>query len=102
MDQDTQATEATTEAGEGSTEPKILTNRRQPCPCGSGKKFKNCHEGDPRYEVATEHVTPQAPLAPTPGVANNPKVGAAAKHFPQQQQKSIPSQKSGTTHRRRV
>ena len=21
------------------------TGRNEPCPCGSGKKFKNCHEG---------------------------------------------------------
>ena len=30
------------------TEP--LFPRRQPCPCGSGKKFKNCCEGSVRID----------------------------------------------------
>ncbi|HEY9722840.1 MAG TPA: SEC-C metal-binding domain-containing protein [Oscillatoriaceae cyanobacterium] len=51
-----------------SPAPKIKAMRRQPCPCGSGKVFKNCHEGDPRYEVATDPSTAVAP----PPVAEKP------------------------------
>ena len=38
----------------------VRTQRREPCPCGSGKKFKNCHEGQPGYEVAAPAVVAPA------------------------------------------
>jgi uncharacterized protein YecA (UPF0149 family) len=28
-----------------------IPNRNDPCPCGSGKKFKNCCAGSPMYRV---------------------------------------------------
>lgn len=52
-------------AQSGADAPKIKAMRRQPCPCGSGKVFKNCHEGDPRYEVATDPTTAVAPPPPS-------------------------------------
>jgi hypothetical protein len=92
---------AATESTEGAA-PKIKAMRRQPCPCGSGKKFKNCHEGDPGYEVATEQPVGQAPVTPTAGLGTK---GPASgnQHFPPQQQKNIPSQRnSAPLHRRKV
>ncbi len=42
--------------------PSPLFPRRQPCPCGSGKKFKNCCEGSVTVDVdrlrAAEQTTP--------------------------------------------
>jgi preprotein translocase subunit SecA len=38
-----------TNAGQGDKKPEPIRNRRErvgrndPCPCGSGKKYKNCH-----------------------------------------------------------
>ncbi len=29
-------------------DPYATAKRNDPCPCGSGKKFKNCHGGDAR------------------------------------------------------
>ena len=79
--------------------PKIKAMRRQPCPCGSGKVFKNCHEGDPGYEVATDAAS--AVVAPPPK-AGGPKGPA---HMPFQNQKpghSAPARNTGTPHRRKV
>lgn len=67
----------------------VRTNRREPCPCGSGKKFKNCHEGQPGFEVEG-NVAPNAPEAPTAPV-NVPKK-TNQKHFPGQNARTIPSQ----------
>jgi hypothetical protein len=93
---------AQSDAAEGGA-PKIKAMRRQPCPCGSGKKFKNCHEGDPGYEVATEQPVGQTPVAPTAGTAGAKGPAAGNQHFPPQQQKNIPSQRnSAPLHRRKV
>ena len=81
--------------------PKIKAMRRQPCPCGSGKVFKNCHEGDPGYEVATDpSQAAKAPVvAPKPGGPKHP--GHTA--FQNQHQKfSGPARNTGTSHRRKV
>lgn len=32
---------------DGSADPFVGVGRNDPCPCGSGRKFKRCH-GDPR------------------------------------------------------
>ena len=86
-------------AAEGEAAPKIKAMRRQPCPCGSGKVFKNCHEGDPRYEVATDasqavHVAPTAPK------------GGAKPGFQGMQntrvQSTGPARNTGNNHRRKV
>lgn len=50
---DDRETAADTPPESGET-PVIKAMRRQPCPCGSGKVFKNCHEGQPGYAVATD------------------------------------------------
>ena len=88
-------------ASEEAGAPKILAMRRQPCPCGSGKKFKNCHIDDPAYEVAAEPAAATAIAPAATGKAQPPGVGD--KHFPMQNQKSAHSQRfSNATHRRKV
>ena len=80
---------------------KIKAMRRQACPCGSGKVFKNCHEGDPGYEVATD---PSEAVAPPPPSAKAGQKGPGPKGFPQQAQRfnSGPSRNTGAPHRRKV
>lgn len=80
--------------------PKIKAMRRQPCPCGSGKVFKNCHEGDPAYEVATD---PATAAAPPPASAARTSKGPAPKAFQGQPTGfSSASRNTGTTRRRKV
>lgn len=97
MDQAQTSEETQTEAAA----PKIKAMRRQPCPCGSGKVFKNCHEGDPGYEVATDPTS--AAAAPVTSAKDLPK-GPAHKPFQGQAQKSSgsPTRNTGTMHRRKV
>lgn len=67
----------------------VRTNRREPCPCGSGKKFKNCHEGQPGYEVDAVSA-PEVPVPPTGTVSAPAKQNQ--KHFPGKNTKNIKSQ----------
>lgn len=98
MDEAQTPTEAPTEATEGPA-PKIKAMRRQPCPCGSGKVFKNCHEGDPGYEVATDASVATAP--PPPKAAG--QKGPAHPQFQNQKQMhSAPARNTGAPHRRKV
>lgn len=98
MTEEKNAAEA--QAEDAAPAPKIKAMRRQPCPCGSGKVFKNCHEGDPGYEVATDAA--QAAHAPPPKAGAGPKKPAHP-GFGQQHQKGGPPQRvgGGTTHRQR-
>ncbi len=44
--------------------------RNQPCPCGSGKKYKNCHLGlttDPTRQADGSPDAPSLPLTAQPG-----------------------------------
>ena len=88
MDQQSTAPQLEITDTESATPTKIKARRRQPCPCGSGKTFKNCHEGDPAYEVSTDGSfdAPPPPKADTPG--------ATKTHFPGKAAKTIASQKS--------
>lgn len=61
---------------------QLKDSRRKPCPCGSGKKFKNCHEGQADF-------APPADGLPTVAAP----AGAAAKHFPGKDLKNIASQR---------
>ena len=76
----------------------VRTQRREPCPCGSGKKFKNCHEGQPGYEVAAPAVVAAAADAsdtdPTDALAALPSAPKRVnqKHFPGQHARTIASQ----------
>lgn len=80
--------------------PKIKAMRRQPCPCGSGKVFKNCHEGDPGYEVATDPATAAAPPPPKAGPGAK---GPAPKSFSGQPAGfNSASRNTGVTRRRKV
>ena len=80
---------------------KIRAMRRQPCPCGSGKVFKNCHEGDPGYEVATDPST--AAHAPLVAPKNAPKGPVSAKFQGAGKQFDSHGHKSGgNSHRRKV
>ncbi len=82
--------------------PKIQAMRRQPCPCGSGKKFKNCHIDDPAYEVAAEPGVAQAAPVAAAGKGQHPGAGGK-QHFPLQQQRAAQSQRfSNAMHRRKV
>jgi hypothetical protein len=83
---------------------KIKAMRRQPCPCGSGKKFKNCHEGDAGYEVATEGTADVVNAVPGAVDPRGTRGGVTAKpHFPGKQAKTIASQKDfHSYHFRRV
>lgn len=79
---------------------KIKAMRRQPCPCGSGKVFKNCHEGDPGYEVATDPTTASA--APVTASKN---VGKGPAHLQTQMQSknfNSASRNTGVARRRKV
>lgn len=91
----TPETEAT-----GAPAPKIKAMRRQPCPCGSGKVFKNCHEGDPGYEVATDAAAAVAP--PAPGKPQDAKAPAARPFQSPAQKFNAPARNTGTNHRRKV
>ena len=89
--------------GEAAEVPKIKVTRRQPCPCGSGKKFKSCCEGDPRYEVAEigAEAQPVSPDTLKKAPAFSPKGGpkpASLHQGPPQQRGG----KSSTVHHRRV
>lgn len=79
---------------------KIKAMRRQPCPCGSGKVFKNCHEGDPGYEVATDAASATAAPPAKPGAAS--KTPAHLGFQNQKQQFNAPARNTGAPHRRKV
>lgn len=99
MDQAQTSEETQTE----TAAPKIKAMRRQPCPCGSGKVFKNCHEGDPGYEVATDPAA--ATAAPAAAAAKDALKGPAHKPFQGQAQKfsgGSAARNTGTMHRRKV
>lgn len=88
------------QAAEGATTPVKVT-KRQPCPCGSGKKFKACCIGDPAYELVVEigqpAATPPAVLPQAGKGSRMPKV------FNKHQPKSVQSQRqSNSAHHRRV
>jgi hypothetical protein len=80
--------------------PKIKAMRRQPCPCGSGKVFKNCHEGDPGYEVATDATT--AIAAPPSTGAAGPKAPSARSFQPQAAKFNSAARNTGVKNRRKV
>ena len=88
---------------EGTGEAKIKVTRRQPCPCGSGKKFKACCEGDPRYEVAdvVADAAPASPEAHKKPPAFSPKSQGQGGFGPPQRQPPAGG-KSSSVHRRRV
>ncbi|MDB5099036.1 MAG: hypothetical protein JWM80_3457 [Cyanobacteria bacterium RYN_339] len=91
---------APTDIAEAGT-PKIKAMRRQPCPCGSGKVFKNCHEGDPGYEVATDANA--AVAAPLGTEKAGPKGPAHAKFQPAAKNLNAQGHKGGNAvHRRKV
>jgi hypothetical protein len=80
---------------------KIKAMRRQPCPCGSGKVFKNCHEGDPGYEVAKD---PSEATAAPPVTADKHGKQPGHKTFQVQNQKfgGPAARNTGVPHRRKV
>ncbi len=80
--------------------PKIKAMRRQPCPCGSGKVFKNCHEGDPGYEVATDATTATT-AAPTKAGTTTKQPAHAAFQNPKQKANTA-ARNTGMPHRRKV
>jgi hypothetical protein len=93
-------TEAPAEEATAAAASPILVGRRQPCPCGSGKKFKNCCIGDPAYEVATDGAVPQAPTAPTAAAKPGP-AHAKFNKAPGHSSFNAP-RPSNTVHRRKV
>ena len=88
------------EAEAAAPAPKIKAMRRQPCPCGSGKVFKNCHEGDPGYEVATDPAEAVAP--PPPSADKGPKQPGARPFQGPTGRSTGPARNTGTSHRRKV
>ncbi len=58
--QDVQGTRqsATEETSAAQTEARLRVRRKEPCPCGSGKKFKNCCIGKPEYELIEDAPPP--------------------------------------------
>ncbi len=59
---------ATGETAAEPAEARLRVRRKEPCPCGSGKKFKNCCIGKPEYEVIEDappaaHALTEAELA---------------------------------------
>jgi hypothetical protein len=99
-----EGTNAGPEGVTGESPETIKGMRRQPCPCGSGKKFKNCHEGAPGYAVATDGTVDAAVAAPGAVDARGARGGTSVKpHFPGKQAKTIASQKDfHSYHFRRV
>lgn len=98
MEEAQTSTESQAESADAAA-PKIKAMRRQPCPCGSGKVFKNCHEGDPGYEVATDASV--ATTAP-PAKAAGPKQAAHPVFQNQKQNFNAPARNTGAPHRRKV
>ncbi len=58
---------------ESNTPETAQVGRNEPCPCGSGKKFKRCHGVD----AAPKLSTPSTALAAPDGAAGSPGAGAA-------------------------
>lgn len=84
-------------------EPRLRVARKQPCPCGSGKKFKNCCIDNPAYELINDAAVNTGALPAHPVAAAAPKTVNSQKHFPPHQQKNLPSaRQSNSTHSRRV
>lgn len=78
----------------------IKAMRRQPCPCGSGKVFKNCHEGTPGYEVAKD--ASEAVAAPFVAPDKHGKQHGPKTFQVQNQKFGGPARNTGTPHRRKV
>lgn len=75
--------------------------KRQPCPCGSGKKFKSCCIDDPAYELVTEIAATPPVQPPKPGHIG--KSGPLPKNFGKQPPKSFQTQRQNNAiHHRRV
>ncbi len=55
-----------------SNTPEVQVGRNEPCPCGSGKKFKRCHGVDAAPKLSTPTTALAAPdgAAGAPGAAN--------------------------------
>lgn len=99
----TTAAEAATDDATAGSEP----GKRQPCPCGSGKKLKNCC-GDAETATAKAAAAEakgdllaggkQKPLPPV-----KPGAPQGRNHFPAHQQKNLPTGgKSKSSHTRKV
>lgn len=86
---------------------KDAANRRQPCVCGSGKKFKNCCEGlSPEAVTARrEALAKAAPAAGLPG-AGPQRPGLPGKPggpgFSKQMPASQQGMRAAAMHRRKV
>lgn len=87
------------EAVEVSIKQKVT--KRQPCPCGSGKKFKSCCIDDPRYELVLDVAPP--PTGQPPKLTQMGKAGPVPRSFGKQAPKAFQNQRqSNTVHHRRV
>ena len=101
----TPATEAAT--NEDATAAGAEPGKRQPCPCGSGKKLKNCC-GDAEAAQAKAAANASKPELgaggkPKPLPPGRPGGHSGKSHFPQHQQKNLPAGgKAKTSHTRKV
>jgi uncharacterized protein YecA (UPF0149 family) len=55
-----------TSSASAEKKPEPQTGRNEPCPCGSGKKFKRCHGVDAAPKL-TAPTAPAMPSGPLPG-----------------------------------
>jgi len=71
------------------------TGRNDPCPCGSGKKYKQCHLGadEAKERAARAKATAEAPAPAAEGAA--PAPSARAKHVTRQPWKKTATNTQG-------
>lgn len=81
-------------------------HRRQPCVCGSGKKFKNCCEGLSPDAVAARREANAKAASGAPGAAGAPRPGAPGRPGAPAFSKQVPTSQQGmraaSMHRRKV
>src|SRR5262245_32944545 len=69
--------------------PKV--GRNDPCPCGSGKKFKHCHEG--REAELAQQLANRPAAQPQPSLAQQLATKQSGTGQPQRGRSAPPSQK---------
>ena len=73
---------ATEETSAAPAEARLRVRRKEPCPCGSGKKFKNGCIGKPEYEVIEDAPPPATHTPSEAELAKRSKSGIPGRQAP--------------------
>jgi tetratricopeptide (TPR) repeat protein len=78
-----EAAQTDAEKSQAEAQARLATGRNEPCPCGSGKKYKKCHLAADEAAVAPPQIAPDPEVMLTNGwrLFEQRRPGAAEKEF---------------------